>query len=215
MSFFAILIGIALVSFVIIGLLASRIQVSAAKNSPTSKNTQKVNQPDKLPYLRRRSILTANELSFFKVLQPMINPHWYLFTKVRLEDIIEVPKDIEFREKQRLRGHIKLRHVDFVVCDATTLEVLMCIELDDRSHQRAKAKEADAYKDRAMRDAGLTLIRVPTRHAYSQEYIRKFVFEEEDEQKPPSTGPEPVTTNGPEAVDPNERWKPPAAKVVN
>lgn len=146
---------------------------SVAKKSGSQKEA-------KLPYVPRKSLLTPNELSFFSVLHPMIGAQWHLFSKVRVEDIIEVPKSIDYKEKQSLRGRIKSRHFDFVICDAKTLSVLMCIELDDKSHQRAKAKEADAFKDRAMRDAGVPLIRVPARQAYSAEYVKSHIFEDED-----------------------------------
>ncbi len=177
-----LIVGIGALLFFGVGL--ARMALSeAAKSKPEKVNEAEVEA--KLPYLPRKGLLTANELSFYRVLLPMIGPQWQLFAKVRMEDIIEVPQSVEFKERQSLRGRIKSRHVDFAICDANTLEVLMCIELDDKSHQRARAKEADAYNDRAMRDAGVPLIRVPARHAYSEAYVKSHIFEEEEASPSP------------------------------
>ena len=55
----------------------------------------KAAEPEAYPYVSCGSILTANELAFFKVLEPVIDGKWHIFTKVRLEDIINVKKGLE------------------------------------------------------------------------------------------------------------------------
>ncbi|WPJ98097.1 DUF2726 domain-containing protein [Coraliomargarita algicola] len=173
------IIGLFAVLFFGLGLARSLMSKPGTKNQASSKAKLDTNQETKLPYQACKSLLTPNEHAFFKVLQPLVEPHWHLFAKVRMEDIIEVPKELEYREKQSLRGRIKSRHIDFVICDPTTLKVLTCIELDDKSHQKKKSKEADQYNDRAMRDAGVSLLRVPARMSYSEEYLKSYLFEEE------------------------------------
>jgi len=156
------------------------------------------------PYQSRPSILTQMELSFFKVLRPMVEGQWHIFTKVRMEDIIEVKEGLEQKEAYGFRSRIKSRHIDFVICDKTTLEILMCVELDDSSHQTEKAQEIDAFKDKAMKDAGVALIRIPAKGSYSEAYIRDYLFEEEEL--------EPVAQSEANAVDndPDARWRSPA-----
>ncbi len=61
----------------------------------------------------------------------------FLYPKVRLEDFVEATGE----EKQSLRGRIKSRHADFLVCD-DKLHIKTAIELDDISHSGEKAKSA-------------------------------------------------------------------------
>lgn len=177
----------------------------------------KQGQPDRLPY-QRAEILTAGELAFFKVLYPVVSPHWHIFTKVRMEDIIQVRKGLEKKEAYGFRSRIKSRHIDFVLCDKESLEVLMCIELDDRSHQTAKAKESDAFKNKALEAAGVALVRIPARSNYSEDYIKPFIIDEAPISDMPTHAPVQATTPPKQetvaAVPANDdldaRWKPPA-----
>ena len=41
-------------------------------------------------------------------------------------------------------------HLDFVLADAVTLGPALVIELDDKTHWRADARERDAFKDTAL-----------------------------------------------------------------
>lgn len=170
------IIGLAALLFFGAGILRTST-ADSAKTKGQAKAEPK--RDEKLPYVRCPGLLTPNEHAFFKVLLPMVEGQYHVFAKVRIEDIIQVPTEVEYRERQKLRGRIKSRHIDFVICDRTTLEVLTCIELDDKSHRRAKSKEADEYNDRAMRDAGVPLIRVPARMGYSEEYLKSYLFEED------------------------------------
>lgn len=175
------------------------------------------------PYISCGSILTPTELAFFKALVPVINGQWHIFTKVRMEDIINVKSGVEKKAAYGYRSRIKSRHVDFVLCDKETLEILMCIELDDSSHQTAKAKEADQFKNKAFKDADLTLIRIPARRSYSDDYLRGLLFEpEEVSEAPRPTSHREGATNQDQRVspqlemvatsavseDPHARWKP-------
>lgn len=132
----------------------------------------------KLPYRARHSLLTPAEKNFYEAMRPLVSEHWRLFSKVRMEDILEVKPGLERKEAYGYRSRIKSRHIDFVLCDQESLQVLLCIELDDSSHQRRKQKEIDDCKDQAMRDAGPTLTRVPVQFSYSEDYLRELLFEE-------------------------------------
>lgn len=50
------------------------------------------------------------------------------------------------------------KHVDFVLVEAADFGV--AVELDDSSHQRAKAKERDGFVDWALEAAGVRVVRV-------------------------------------------------------
>jgi very-short-patch-repair endonuclease len=63
---------------------------------------------------------------------------------------------------------------DFVVCNAD-FDVVAVIELDDRSHDAAKRKRADATKDSAFRSAGIEVIRWHVRAMPDVATVRKAI----------------------------------------
>lgn len=66
---------------------------------------------------------------------------------------------------------INQKTVDFVVC-APDFRPLLVIELDDSSHNRNSRRKADADKDKALNDAGLTVLRWKVGSLPSLEEIR-------------------------------------------
>ncbi len=52
-------------------------------------------------------------------------------------------------------NRIKSKHVDFLVCDRQTLEILSVIEVDDPTHHIANRKKRDLFVDSALKQAGI------------------------------------------------------------
>src|SRR6059058_2191666 len=84
-----------------------------------------------LPYERRGVLLSPAEINFLRSLQLAAREDWLIFSMVRLADIIKVrPKTRKFQSwNTRIQG----KHLDFVVCDAETLDIKLAIELEDSS----------------------------------------------------------------------------------
>jgi len=58
-------------------------------------------------------------------------------------------------------GHMIARHhVDFVLCDFRTTDVLAAIELEDRSHAKASRRRRGEFVDDALSAAGIPLVRM-------------------------------------------------------
>lgn len=53
--------------------------------------------------------------------------------------------------------------LDYVILD-DSLEMVAVIELDDRSHLLKRRREADQRKNKALKAAGIRLIRIQTSH---------------------------------------------------
>ena len=51
--------------------------------------------------------------------------------------------------------------VDFVICDKETMQTLLVIELDDKSHSRRERKTRDAFVDKTLQSAGIPILHVP------------------------------------------------------
>ena len=120
--------------------------------------------PGKLPYRKRDYLLSKAEQSFYGVLRTATRDRYAVFAKVRLLDLVYIPRGVE--KPQAHRNRVMSKHADFVLCDPKTLKPLLVIELDDASHQRQKRQDRDAFVDRVMQAAGLPLLHVPARRAY-------------------------------------------------
>lgn len=112
-------------------------------------------------YESSKSIATETEKAFYKVLKQYCDERGYTINlKTRLEDLVEYAKGMDYATKQKYRGQIKSRHVDYLIVNQE-LKSLFAIELDDDSHLKSKAKETDKFKDEFFNKIGIKLYRVP------------------------------------------------------
>lgn len=113
-------------------------------------------QYEMLPY-RQKTLLTKTEYEFAKYLVFACSKyHIRVCPKVRMEDFIDVTTE---KYRMKYRGHIKSRHVDFLLCDLH-YNLLCAVELDDNSHNTAVAAKTDALKNRIYKSINLRLFRV-------------------------------------------------------
>lgn len=126
-------------------------------------SNQKNKKPQKgklttFPY-KQKYLLTKTEYNFYKILKDTCEQkNIIICPKVRLEDFIEVNQS---ENKQKYRGYIKSRHVDFLLCD-TKLYIKAGIELDDTSHNSIKAQETDELKNNIFKAINIPLYRIKT-----------------------------------------------------
>jgi very-short-patch-repair endonuclease len=116
----------------------------------------------------KRDLLSAAELTFFRVLKSQLPEEWHLVTKVNLADLFFVRQP---HRNQAARNRIDRKHVDFVICEARTMQPLLAIELDDASHERADRIARDQFVDRVFEVAGLPLLHVRFAWAYQPEVL--------------------------------------------
>jgi hypothetical protein len=126
--------------------------------------------PDAYPYYARRALLTRTELAFYAVLRDVVGDRFTVCMKVRLGDVIGCSDGAWRLGYGRL---IAQKHLDFVVVDPTTTKVVVGIEVDDRSHAHPKRQARDLFVDRAMRVAGIPLVRVPAAATYRPSQVRE------------------------------------------
>ena len=127
---------------------------------------------DLFPYAARESLMTESELRFFAVLEEALADTFRIHSKVRLEDIIRVRSETDPRTAFTARNRIKSRHIDFVLCDPDTLEIVASVELDDRSHDRPDRMKRDDFVDEALRVSGIPCIRFAVQDQYCPKEIR-------------------------------------------
>ena len=114
------------------------------------------------PYHLRDHFLSPAELSFYQVLQQAVAGRAVLNTKVALGDVFYVKKEDPSRYRI-YTNKIDRKHVDFLLCDSTTLQPLVGIELDDSSHQRPDRQARDAFVDQVFAAARLPLLHIPVK----------------------------------------------------
>lgn len=127
--------------------------------------------PEGLPYVLRGELFSNAERSFYEVLLQAVGTKHCVFAKVRLADLLAVPKGT-----LAWQAHFNLlqsKHVDFIVCDVECLRPRVALELDDASHAVPERRQRDAFVDRALAGAGLPLIRVPARKGYAAPALRE------------------------------------------
>lgn len=119
---------------------------------------------NQLPYRQRDDFLSAAELSFYRVLTQTIGKQAVVLCKVNLADIFFVTQT---KDSQSHRNKIDRKHVDFLLCDPTTMRPGLGIELDDSSHGRRDRQQRDELVDRVFKAAGLPLLRIPAQVGFN------------------------------------------------
>ena len=144
--------------------------VGIFRGKPTGAENQVMAPPAVLPpRYASRPLLTPAERSFLGVLDLALGPAYQTFVKVRLADVLKVA-DARYNWQSQF-NRISAKHIDFVVCDSTTLRVVAAVELDDASHQSAAAKDSDRFKNEALAVSGIRLVRFSAKRSYTVEDI--------------------------------------------
>jgi len=119
------------------------------------------------------TLLSPAERSFFGVLQQATAAEYQIFAKVRLADIVKPIRNPSRSGWQSGFNRISGKHVDFILCDLSSLAIVAVIELDDRTHERFERSTRDALVDSALTDAHIPVLRVAARQSYSPSQIRE------------------------------------------
>ncbi|EEJ3774590.1 DUF2726 domain-containing protein, partial [Salmonella enterica] len=109
----------------------------------------------------RKPFLTKREREFFNNLRGDLKSEYYVFSQVRVVDIITPNKQIieSSREFNALFRQVSQWHCDFLIINRD-FNVELAIELDDSTHNHPKRKRRDEIFNTAFSHSGITLIRV-------------------------------------------------------
>lgn len=121
-------------------------------------------------YKKNEYLLTKNELKFYRILKQITNKlNYSLFCQVSLYQIV---KNKSFKDFNK----IKSKSIDFVITQENC-KILLCIELDDKTHQKQKRIERDNFLDTLFKDLEIKLLRIPVQNYYNIEEIEKKIKE--------------------------------------
>lgn len=128
--------------------------------------------PRRLPYKPRRSLLSRGEAAFYFALRVAVRGRFLIAFKVRLADLITCTE----QAWEAGFGHMIARqHLDFVLCDWSSTDIVMAIELDDRSHNRRHRRTRDKFLNEALSSAGVPLVRFQAAAKYDATEIAKVL----------------------------------------
>lgn len=123
------------------------------------KYTKREDEKKQNLFYLRNNVMNISEKTFFDILKRELNDEYNILPKMRVEDFVGVKKvGAPKNELFGLRGRIKSRHVDFLLCDKL-MKPVMAIELDGLSHKSKKSLERDNSIDTIYKD-----IKLPIKH---------------------------------------------------
>jgi len=126
---------------------------------------------NQFPYIKKGPFFTTGEGSFFRVLKSTLGDDFEIFGQVRVADLLEVKRGLSNSGRQKHINKIRSKHVDFVLCDPGTLNIICAIELDDKSHKRKDRVARDEFLDAAFKSAGLPLVRFKAKYTYAHNEV--------------------------------------------
>ncbi len=119
-------------------------------------------------YKPRASIMTPTEIKYYEDLCDALDRAGLevsVWPQVNVSAIIEA-KSENSKEKARAFNRICRKSVDYVIANKDTQETLVCIELDDYTHNWNSRQERDDFINTAFDDVGIPLFRIKVERHY-------------------------------------------------
>ena len=165
-----------IVVFLLILLIVAILILIKAKNSrkiPLNNDqglSELVPVGKNITYKLTKKILSDAEYSFYKSLILVAPLEVIIFSKVRISDVISASGS------KYASSSINQKHFDFCILDRKNLDILMVIELDDKSHDSKKVKDRDILVDEVCAQAKLKIVHIPASFSYSTEDLRALFY---------------------------------------
>jgi len=122
-------------------------------------------------YTKKTTLLTENEKKFYNVLFEIINKEEILIqTQVVLYEIIKT----KFINDYSSFNKIKSKSIDYVLVNKN-FEILLCIELDDYTHNKSERIQRDNFINSIFEETNIKLLRVSVKQIYDIESLRKII----------------------------------------
>ena len=162
MQHLIVLVGVIVGAMVFISMIAKLLISNQAATSS-------------MPYKKKDYLFSVAERSFFEVLLRAVGNDYHVFAKVRMEDVLYMPKGT--KNRTAWTNKVRQKHVDFLLCTKDRVEPVLVIELDDSSHDREDRQTRDANVDAIMSEAGLPILHCPAKRGYVVAEIAQTVKE--------------------------------------
>lgn len=123
----------------------------------------------------KKPLMTNYERKFYDKLN-VLAQDYFIIPQVNLATIIEKKSNIPF--------HTELfRNIDFGIFSKDTKEILLLIELNDKTHTYSARKKRDKEVKKICEEAGIKLITFYTSYTNETEYVISRIKKEINESK--------------------------------
>jgi|GEM_PF-195212 len=139
------------------------------KKSKNSAGNLEEKLPSPLPY-RLKGPLSPAEYQFYQQARDILRGKYMICPKVVLSELLAVTST-DRSVYQTALNKISRKSVDFVVCDAESMQPVYAIELDDASHDRPDRQERDNFVDHLFATVGLPLVHIRYQREYSHQEL--------------------------------------------
>jgi len=139
-------------------------------------NTSHLNDTP-FPYISRQKLFSVAEQALIKALkQAFYLQPYHIFAKVRLSDVLDTLPDLVAQKKRTAVERIRQKRLDFLICQASTTEIIGVITLDDEfdEQKRLDSQIQDRFVDMALAAAQIPLLHLPPKTNYSVATLRKL-----------------------------------------
>lgn len=143
--------------------------IKSQNNENTIENENNITDYSKI-YEKNEYLLTSTELKFYKLLKGITDKlELSLFTQVSLYGIV---KNKNFKDFNK----IKSKSIDYVITEKNC-KIKLCIELDDKTHNKQKRIERDEFINKLFNDLDIKLLRIPVESYYNIEKLEQKIKE--------------------------------------
>jgi len=111
----------------------------------------------KLPY-QRKPLLSAWERRALLSMRAQLPPGFYVCPQVRLADMLRID-GADRMSRMAALGKVASKSVDFAVVELVSGDVVLVVELDDRTHDQAERRERDAFVNAVLEYSGIPIRR--------------------------------------------------------
>ena len=161
----AVIVGLAVLVFVITAIYYMNKKPQAPKSEDTKPSDKEQIQEEKeepipagqaYPYKLTQRIFSDKEGYFYRDVRPIADKLGLIvFTKVRLADLLTVPKGT--KDYTKWFNRIKAKHVDFVFVDRE-YNIKLLVEVDDPTHNRPDRQARDEAVNEMFRQVGMEVL---------------------------------------------------------
>ncbi len=140
--------------------------------SDKQRTSTRQDAADEYPYYSREQLLSQRELAFYQVLKQAVGDQYTIAMKVRLADLITCQRS---QWNKGYGSKITHKHVDFVLIDPNDSGIKRVIELNDKSHKKARRRERDQFKANALKAAEIHFVAIKAAARYDTGSLRSEV----------------------------------------
>ncbi|HBF07798.1 MAG: hypothetical protein CMD81_15150 [Gammaproteobacteria bacterium] len=130
---------------------------------------------NKASYRPKSRIYDAIERLFLGHLVWAVGRHVIIMGKVRLADVITLGPDLKGKMRKEAYDRIARQHIDFVLCDKKTTQILCAVELYDPTANPKQTLMQARFIDDVFKQAGIPIARFPRAKKYLSHEIESAV----------------------------------------